>query len=336
MIIKLKNNASASQLETLKEILKANNIEPHVSSGQLETIIGCVGDIAHIDPGLIEALDIVESVQRIQEPYKAANRKFHPEDSVIDCSGVKIGGGAFSVIAGPCSVESEEQIISCAKAVKEAGATMLRGGAFKPRTSPYAFQGLGEEGIRLLNTAKKETGLPIVTELMDFKDIECFNDVDVIQIGARNMQNFNLLKEVGAYTKKPILLKRGMSATIQELLMSAEYIIASGNPNVILCERGIRTFETALRNTLDLGVVTLLHRLSHLPVVIDPSHATGHSWMVDSIAVAATAIGADGLIIEVHNDPPHAKCDGAQSQTPAMFTETMKKVSAVRGLVANW
>ena len=336
MIIKLKNNASASQLETLKEILKANNIEPHVSSGQLETIIGCVGDIAHIDPGLIEALDIVESVQRIQEPYKAANRKFHPEDSVIDCSGVKIGGGAFSVIAGPCSVESEEQIVSCAKAVKEAGATMLRGGAFKPRTSPYAFQGLGEEGIRLLNTAKKETGLPIVTELMDFKDIECFNDVDVIQIGARNMQNFNLLKEVGAYTQKPIFLKRGMSATIQELLMSAEYIIASGNPNVILCERGIRTFETALRNTLDLGVVTLLHRLSHLPVVIDPSHATGHSWMVDSMAVAATAIGADGLIIEVHNDPPHAKCDGAQSQTPAMFTETMKKVSALRGLVANW
>lgn len=336
MIIKLKNNASASQLETLKEILKANNIEPHVSSGQLETIIGCVGDIAHIDPGLIEALDIVESVQRIQEPYKAANRKFHPEDSVIDCSGVKIGGGAFSVIAGPCSVESEEQIVSCAKAVKEAGATMLRGGAFKPRTSPYAFQGLGEEGIKLLNIAKKETGLPIVTELMDFKDIECFNDVDVIQIGARNMQNFNLLKEVGAYTQKPILLKRGMSATIQELLMSAEYIIASGNPNVILCERGIRTFETALRNTLDLGVVTLLHRLSHLPVVIDPSHATGHSWMVDSIAVAATAIGADGLIIEVHNDPPCAKCDGAQSQTPAMFAETMKKVSALRDLAVNW
>ena len=336
MIIKLKNNASASQLETLKEILKANNIEPHISSGHLETIIGCVGDIAHIDPGLIEALDIVESVQRIQEPYKAANRKFHPEDSVIDCSGVKIGGGAFSVIAGPCSVESEEQIVCCARAVKEAGATMLRGGAFKPRTSPYAFQGLGEEGIRLLNIAKKETGLPIVTELMDFKDIECFNDVDVIQIGARNMQNFNLLKEVGAYTKKPILLKRGMSATIQELLMSAEYIIASGNPNVILCERGIRTFETALRNTLDLGVVTLLHRLSHLPVVIDPSHATGHSWMVDSIAVAATAIGADGLIIEVHNDPPRAKCDGAQSQTPKMFAETMKKISSVRNAIANW
>ena len=213
---------------------------------------------------------------------------------------------------------------------------MLRGGAFKPRTSPYAFQGLGEEGIRLLNVAKKETSLPIVTELMDFKDIECFNDVDVIQIGARNMQNFNLLKEVGAYTKKPILLKRGMSATIQELLMSAEYIIASGNPNVILCERGIRTFETALRNTLDLGVVTLLHRLSHLPAVIDPSHATGHSWMVDSMAVAATAIGADGLIIEVHNDPPRAKCDGAQSQTPAMFADTMKKVSALRGLVSNW
>ena len=334
MIIKLKNNASASQLETLKEILKANNIEPHVSSGHLETIIGCVGDIAHIDPGLIEALDIVESVQRIQEPYKAANRKFHPEDSEIDCSGVKIGGGAFSVIAGPCSVESEEQIVFCAKAVKEAGATMLRGGAFKPRTSPYAFQGLGEEGIRLLNVAKKETGLPIVTELMDFKDIECFNDVDVIQIGARNMQNFNLLKEVGAYTKKPILLKRGMSATIQELLMSAEYIIASGNPNVILCERGIRTFETALRNTLDLGVVTLLHRLSHLPVVIDPSHATGHSWMVDSIAVAATAIGADGLIIEVHNDPEHALCDGPQSLLPETFAKLVKKIEKVRAAIA--
>ena len=330
MIITLKKGASDAQIESLKTLLVSNKIEPRIWKGELETVIGCVGDIAHLDPGLIEALDVVETVQRIQEPYKAANRKFHPDDSVIDCSGVKVGGGAFSVIAGPCSVESEEQIVGIAKSVQASGATMLRGGAFKPRTSPYAFQGMGAEGIRLLSLAKKETGLPIVTELMDFKDIELFNDVDVIQIGARNMQNFNLLKEVGAYTKKPILLKRGMSATLQELLMSAEYIMASGNPNVILCERGIRTFETALRNTLDLGVVTYLHRLSHLPVVIDPSHATGHAYMVDSVAVAATAIGADGLIIEVHNDPPHAKCDGAQSQTPEMFAKTMERIKKIR------
>ena len=330
MIIILKKGASATEIENLKALLESKNITPHVSQGELETIVGCVGDIAHLDPGVIEAMDSVESVQRIQEPYKAANRKFHPDDTVIDCGGAKIGGGSFAVIAGPCSVESEEQLVGVAKAVKAAGATMLRGGAFKPRTSPYAFQGLGEEGLRLLSLAKKETGLPIVTELMDFKDIELFNDVDGIQIGARNMQNFNLLKEVGSYTQKPILLKRGMSATLQELLMSAEYVMASGNPNVILCERGIRTFETALRNTLDLGVVTVLHRLSHLPVVVDPSHATGHAWMVDSVAVAATAIRADGLIIEVHNDPQHAKCDGAQSQTPEMFAATMKRVAAVR------
>jgi len=330
MIIIVKKGADEAQVENLKALLVSKNIEPHVSKGSLQTIIGCVGDVAHVDPALIEALDVVESVQRIQEPYKAANRKFHPEDSVMDCAGVKIGGGNFSVIAGPCSVESDEQIVGIAKAVKAAGATMLRGGAFKPRTSPYAFQGMGAEGIRLLSLAKKETGLPIVTELMDFRDIELFNDVDVIQIGARNMQNFNLLKEVGAYTDKPILLKRGMSATLQELLMSAEYVMSSGNPNVILCERGIRTFENALRNTLDLGVVTLLHRLSHLPVVVDPSHATGHAWMVDSVAVAAAAIGADGLMIEVHNDPPHAKCDGVQSQTPEMFSRTMERIRTVR------
>ena len=334
MVIILKKGASSVQVEGLKALLQAKNITPRVTEGQHETIIGCVGDITHLDPGLIEALDGVESVQRIQEPYKAANRKFHPADSVIDCSGVKVGGGSFAVIAGPCSVESEEQLVGIARSVKAAGATMLRGGAFKPRTSPYAFQGMGAEGIRLLSLAKKETGLPIVTELMDFKDIELFNDVDVIQIGARNMQNFNLLKEVGSYTKKPVLLKRGMSATLQELLMSAEYIMASGNPNVILCERGIRTFETALRNTLDLGVVTMLHRLSHLPVVVDPSHAMGHAYMVDSVSVAATAIGADGLIIEVHNDPPHAKCDGAQSQTPEMFAKTMTRVQKVREVLA--
>ena len=332
MIILIKKGADEAQVENLKALLKSRNVEPHVSKGALQTLIGCVGDVAHLDPSLIEALDVVESVQRIQEPYKAANRKFHPEDTAIDCSGVKIGAGSFGVIAGPCSVESEEQIVGIAKAVKAAGAAMLRGGAFKPRTSPYAFQGLGAEGLRMLSVAKRETGLPIVTELMDFKDIELFNDVDVIQIGARNMQNFNLLKEVGSYTKKPVLLKRGMSATLQELLMSAEYIMASGNPNVILCERGIRTFETALRNTLDLGVVPMLHRLSHLPVVVDPSHATGYSYLVEPVAVAAAAVGADGLIIEVHNDPPHARCDGVQSQTPEMFARTMDRIIKVRGV----
>jgi len=330
MVIVIKQGADQVQVENLKRLLKSRNIEPHVSQGSLQTIIGCVGDVAEIDPGLIEALDVVESVQRIQEPYKAANRKFHPDATVVDCSGVKVGGGSFSVIAGPCSVESEEQIIEVAKAVKAAGATMLRGGAFKPRTSPYSFQGLGKLGLDFLSAAKRETGLPIVTELMDFKDIELFNDVDVIQIGARNMQNFNLLKEVGAYTKKPILLKRGMSATIQELLMSAEYIMASGNPNVMLCERGIRTFETTMRNTLDLAVVPALRRLTHLPIIVDPSHATGYSYLVEPVSVAAAAAGADGLIIEVHNDPPRAKCDGAQSQTPAMFAETMAKVAKVR------
>ena len=332
MIILIKKGADEAQVENLKALLKSRNVEPHVSKGALQTLIGCVGDVAHLDPSLIEALDVVESVQRIQEPYKAANRKFHPEDTAIDCSGVKIGAGNFGVIAGPCSVESEEQIVGIAKAVKAAGAAMLRGGAFKPRTSPYAFQGLGAEGLRMLSVAKRETGLPIVTELMDFKDIELFNDVDVIQIGARNMQNFNLLKEVGSYTKKTVLLKRGMSATLQELLMSAEYIMASGNPNVILCERGIRTFETALRNTLDLGVVPMLHRLSHLPVVVDPSHATGYSYLVEPVAVAAAAVGADGLIIEVHNDPPHARCDGVQSQTPEMFARTMDRIIKVRGV----
>ena len=332
MIIVIKQNADEAQVENLKSLLLSRNITPHVSKGSLQTIIGCVGDVAHLDPDLIEALDVVESVQRIQEPYKSANRKFHPDDTTVDCAGAKIGGGHFGVIAGPCSVESEEQIVGIARAGQAAGASMLRGGAFKPRTSPYSFQGLGADGLKMLSVAKKETGLPIVTELMDFKDIELFNDVDVIQIGARNMQNSQLLKEVGSYTTKPVLLKRGMSATLQELLMSAEYVMSSGNPNVILCERGIRTFETALRNTLDLGVVPLLHRLSHLPVIVDPSHATGYAYMVDAVSVAATAIGADGLIIEVHNDPPHARCDGAQSQTPEMFAETMRRVDALRPL----
>ena len=334
MIIIIKKNADEAQVENLKTLLRSKHIEPHVSKGSLQTLIGCVGDVAHLDPGLIEALDVVESVQRIQEPYKAANRKFHPDDTTVDCAGAKIGGGHFGVIAGPCSVESEEQIVGIARAVKAAGAAMLRGGAFKPRTSPYSFQGLGADGLKMLSVAKKETGLPIVTELMDFKDIELFNDVDVIQIGVRNMQNFQLLKEVGSYTTKPVLLKRGMSATLQELLMSAEYVMSSGNPNVILCERGIRTFETALRNTLDLGVVPLLHRLSHLPVIVDPSHTTGYAYMVDAVSVAAAAIGADGLIIEVHNDPPHARCDGAQSQTPEMFAKTMARIAKAREVLA--
>ena len=330
MIILLKKDAEQSQVENLLTLLRMKNITPSVSVGQMQTLIGCVGDVAHIDPGLIEALDVVESVQRIQEPYKAANRKFHPEDSVVDCAGVKIGGGHFQVIAGPCSVESVEQMVGVAKSVKAAGATLLRGGAFKPRTSPYSFQGLGKRGLEILLEAKKETGLPIVTELMSIEHLPLFNDVDVIQIGARNMQNFDLLKEVGSMTKKPILLKRGMSATLQELLMSAEYLMASGNPNVMLCERGIRTFETATRNTIDLTVIPVLKRLSHLPVVIDPSHATGYAHLVEPCAMGATAMGADALIIEVHNDPPHALCDGVQSQTPAMFAATMEKLNAIR------
>ena len=332
MIIQIKHGAEQGQVDNLLAWLRSHGIDPHVSVGQQITLIGCVGDVSRLDIDLVQALDVVESVQRIQEPYKAANRKFHPDDSVIDCGGPKIGGGNFQVIAGPCSVESEEQVVGIARAVKAAGATLLRGGAFKPRTSPYSFQGLGKEGLDMLRVAKKETGLPIVTELMNLGQLDLFEDVDVIQIGARNMQNFDLLKEVGHSTRRPVLLKRGLSSTLQELLMSAEYIMASGNPNVILCERGIRTFETATRNTLDLAVVPILHRLSHLPVVIDPSHATGVARLVHPLAVAATAIGADGLIIEVHNDPPHAKCDGAQSQTPEMFAATMNAVRAVRGL----
>ena len=332
MIIQIKHGAEQGQVDNLLAWLRSHGIVPHISVGQQITLIGCVGDVSRLDIDLVQALDVVESVQRIQEPYKAANRKFHPDDSVIDCGGPKIGGGNFQVIAGPCSVESEEQMVGIAKAVKAAGATLLRGGAFKPRTSPYSFQGLGKKGLEILSVAKRETGLPIVTELMGPEQLEFFDDVDVIQIGARNMQNFDLLKEVGHATRKPILLKRGLSATLQELLMSAEYIMASGNPNVILCERGIRTFETTTRNTIDLTVVPILHRLSHLPIIIDPSHSTGVARLVHPLSVAATAIGADGLIIEVHNDPPHAKCDGAQSQTPEMFAETMTAIRAVRGL----
>ena len=330
MIIVLKKDADRKQVDSLVKWLKDRHITPNISTGERETLIGCIGDVAKMDIGLVQALSVVERVQRIQEPYKAANRKFHPEDTVVDCAGAKIGGGNFQVIAGPCSVESVEQMVAVAKSVKAAGATLMRGGAFKPRTSPYSFQGLGKRGLEILLEAKRETGLPIVTELMSIEHLPLFNDVDVIQIGARNMQNFDLLKEVGSMTKKPVLLKRGMSATLQELLMSAEYLMASGNPNVMLCERGIRTFETAMRNTIDLTVIPVLKRLSHLPVVIDPSHATGYAQLVEPCAMGATAMGADALIIEVHNDPSHALCDGVQSQTPEMFASMMEKISAIR------
>jgi len=333
MIVILKQEARQEQIDKLTAFFNGMGLKIHLSQGEHSTIMGLVGDTSRIDEDMIVTLDDVEAVRRIQEPYKKANRKFHPADSVIDCGGVKIGGGMFQMIAGPCSVESEEQIIGIAKAVKAAGATLLRGGAFKPRTSPYAFQGLHGEGIRLMLEAKKETGLPIVTEIMDINHLDMFAEVDVIQVGARNMQNFELLKELGK-CDKPILLKRGLANTLQELLMSAEYIMAGGNERVILCERGIRTFETATRNTLDLSCVPVLHGLSHLPVIIDPSHATGVSRLVKPMSLAAAACGADGLIIEVHNDPKHALCDGAQSLTPAEFTDVAARVQAVRACIA--
>jgi len=328
MIAVLKHGTTHDQLEHLVTWLKHMNLDVHVSEGAEVTILGLIGDTSRVDMDLLKSLEIVADVKRVSEPYKQANRKFHPKDTIIQCGDVRIGGGYFAMIAGPCSVESEEQIIEVAKAVKESGANILRGGAFKPRTSPYAFQGMKGEGIKLLLEAKKETGLPIVTEIMNISTLDLFNDVDIIQVGARNMQNFDLLKELGK-TRKPILLKRGLANTIQELLMSAEYIMSEGNENIILCERGIRTFETATRNTLDLSAVPMLKKLSHLPVVIDPSHATGISWMVKPMALAATAVGADGLMIEVHNDPKRALCDGAQSLTPAAFADVMQAVNAV-------
>ena len=333
MIVILKQEARQAQIDRLTAFFNQMGLKVHLSQGEHSTIMGLVGDTTRVDEDMISTLDDVEAVRRIQEPYKKANRKFHPADTVVDCGGVKLGGGMFQIIAGPCSVESEEQIITVAKAVKAAGATLLRGGAFKPRTSPYAFQGLHGEGIRLLEEAKKETGLPIVTEIMDANHLPLFENVDVIQVGARNMQNFELLKELGKINK-PILLKRGLANTLQELLMSAEYIMAGGNEQVILCERGIRTFETATRNTLDLSCVPVLHQLTHLPVIIDPSHATGVSRLVKPMSLAAAACGADGLIIEVHNDPKHALCDGAQSLTPEEFADVAARVRAVRGCIA--
>ena len=328
MIVILKKNPEEKQLNNLMAWLKSLNIAIHPSEGATHLVLGLVGDTSVVDIDLLRALDIVEDVKRVQEPYKNANRKFHEEDSVIPVGNTQVGGGVFSVIAGPCSIESEEQVCLIATAVKAAGATMLRGGAFKPRTSPYAFQGLRGHGLELLLEAKRLTGLPVVTEIMDLSQLPLFDEVDVIQVGARNMQNFELLKELG-HTGKPILIKRGLANTLQELLMSAEYVMAGGNEKVILCERGIRTFETATRNTLDLSAVPMLKKLTHLPVIVDPSHATGISWMVKPMALAAAAAGADGLMSEVHNDPGRALCDGAQSLTPEAFRDVMDGVRAV-------
>ena len=329
MIAVLKRGTTPEQTEHLINWLKHMNLEVHVSNGKEFTILGLVGDTSRVDIDLLNSLEIVESIKRVSEPFKQANRKFHPNDTVVNCGGIKIGGGNFAMIAGPCSVENKEQITEVACAVKEYGAHILRGGAFKPRTSPYAFQGLKDEGIRLLLEAKKATGLPIITEIMNIRSIDLFEDVDIIQVGARNMQNFDLLQELGK-TSKPILLKRGLANTLQELLMSAEYIMSQGNENIILCERGIRTYETYTRNTLDLSAIPVLHQLTHLPVVVDPSHATGHSYLVPSMAVAAAAAGADGIMVEVHNNPACAMCDGAQSLTPEQFKELNENVQKVR------
>ena len=335
MIAILRKSAPREAVESLISWIQDKGLETHVSHGENKTIIGLVGDTTRIDPFLLESMDIVERVQRVSEPFKKANRKFHPADTVVDCGhGVKIGGGHFQVIAGPCSVEGDN-LVRIARRVRAAGATMLRGGAYKPRTSPYAYQGMGPEGLSLLREAADELDMPIVTEIMDPRDVQTFidNRIEVMQVGARNAQNFPLLKEVGR-TRTPVLLKRGMSGTIDELLMAAEYIMSEGNDNVILCERGIRTFETRTRNTFDLNAVPVLHYLTHLPVVADPSHATGYTRYVEPMALAACAAGADGLEIEVHDDPAHAWSDGAQALTPDQFDRTMERIRAIRSVVA--
>ena len=335
MIVVLRQNTKPEQMENLQAWLHSLGLETHISQGQNHTIVGLVGDTSKIDMDLVGSMDIVECVKRIQEPFKNANRKFHNEDLVVDVAGVKIGGGNFQIIAGPCSVESREQVCYIAEQVKKSGAGLLRGGAFKPRTSPYAFQGLKGEGIELLQEAKAQTGLPIVSEIMNITHLPMFEPVDLIQVGARNMQNFDLLRELGKINK-PILLIRGLANTIDEWLMSAEYIMAGGNENIILCERGIRTFETRTRNTLDLSTIPVLKRLTHLPIVIDPSHALGYAHMVKPMAMAATAAGADGLMIEVHNDPTHALCDGAQSLTPEAFDDVAKAVFQIRPFACKY
>ena len=332
MIAVLKNTATKEQVKNLVQWFEGKGLKVNESQGDYCTVLGLIGDTTQLDIEMLKGLDIIESVTRVSEPFKKANRKFHPEDTVVDVGGVKIGGGNFAVIAGPCSVESEEQILECARAVKAAGATILRGGAFKPRTSPYDFQGLHEEGIRLLLEAKKETGLPICPEIMSPEQLPVFEDVDFLQVGARNMQNFDLLKAIGK-TGKPVLLKRGLSATIKELLMSAEYIMSEGNPNVILCERGIRTYETYTRNTFDVSAISVLKQITHLPVVGDPSHATGKSNLIRPMSMAAVVSGADALEIEVHTCPEKALSDAAQQLTPAQFTEVMDAIGKARSIL---
>ena len=334
MIVILKKDPDQQQLDRFRQWLEERHVTIHPTVGLNQTIWGLVGDTSHLDINLIASLDVVDDVKRVQEPYKNANRKFHPEDTVIRVGNTQIGGGNLTLIAGPCSVESEEQICAIAQSVKKSGATILRGGAFKPRTSPYSFQGLRAEGIRLLTLAKQVSGLPIVTEIMDASQLEYFDDVDIIQVGARNMQNFELLKVLGE-VRKPILLKRGLSATYEELLMSAEYIMAGGNNDVILCERGIRTFETYTRNTMDITAVPVLKQLSHLPVVVDPSHAAGRYKLVPPLAKAALAAGADGLLIEVHNDPEHALSDEPQSLRPEAFDQLAGELHAMARLLGR-
>lgn len=335
MVVTIKKGTDEAQIQNLTEWLESFNISIHRSEGEYETVLGLVGDTSHIDTDLIISLNIVSNVTRISEPYKKVNRKFHPDDTVIDINGFKIGGGNFQFIAGPCSVESPEQICSIARDIKAAGANFLRGGAFKPRTSPYAFQGMRAEGLGLLETAKKETSAPIVTEIMDLSHLDLFENVDVIQVGARNMQNFELLKELGK-TDKPILLKRGLSATMEELLMSAEYIMAGGNNKVMLCERGIRTFEHYTRNTMDVSAIALLKEKTHLPIIADPSHAGGIARLVRPLTLAAVAAGADGIMIEVHNDPAHALCDGPQALKPDEFAKVVKEANALREIMTKF
>ncbi len=335
MIVVLKNGADEDQLDNLIKWLRGQDVDIHMSQGHTETIMGLVGDTSRIDTDLISALEIVADVKRVQEPYKKANRKFHPEDTILKVGDVQIGAGDLTIIAGPCSVESKEQVCTIARLVADAGATMLRGGAFKPRTSPYSFQGLGAVGLDYLREAREQTGLPIVTEIMKAEDLPHFSDIDVLQVGARNMQNFDLLKAIGA-TNKPILLKRGMMATYQELLMSAEYIMSEGNENVILCERGIRTFETQTRNTLDVAAVPVLRKLSHLPIVLDPSHAGGKRDLVPPLSMAAVAAGADGLEIEVHDHPEKALSDGPQALLPDAFAELVVKLNALHDTMRSF
>lgn len=334
MIVTVKKGYDVKQMDNLLEWIKSLGLTAHVSQGENSVIVGLVGDTSKVDIDLLRSLDMVDSVTRIQEPYKNANRKFHPDDTIIDVKGHKIGGDNFAVMAGPCSVESYEQVLAIAKSVKASGAAFLRGGAFKPRTSPYSFQGLGVKGLEILLAVGKELDMPVVTELMSETHIDDFKDVDVIQIGARNMQNFDLLKAVGK-TDKPVLLKRGLAATMEEWLMSAEYIMSEGNSKIILCERGIRTYETYTRNTLDLSAIPLMKEKTHLPIIVDPSHASGISRLVRPMSLASAGAGADGLMIEVHNDPPHALCDGAQSLRPEQFDEVMRSIETILPVVGK-